>query len=300
MSDSSDPSTPAPVPGAEPALREAIRAILEPLARLAVARGLPYPVVEEMLKESFVRSAHAAHTSLPEHRRVSRVSAATGINRREVTRLLNVGEREAVPVRSYPTEVFAQWTTHAEYLDAARRPRTLPRLGPAPSFESLAHSVTRDMHPRSLLEELLRLGLAAHDEDTDTVSLAAESFVPSRDRQRMDAFLGANVGDHLRGAVANVLGDGRRHFEQAVFADGLSEQSLDQLRTLIGEHWKRVTADLVPALEKMIADDDASGKPLHRVRVGMFDYQAPVGPPAAPSVHEKKTAPRKQRRTGET
>ena len=232
MTDSRD-VPPNAAPGSEPALRDAMRAILEPLAQLAVARGLPYTTVEEMLKEAFVRSAHAAHPSLPEHRRVSRVSAATGINRREVARLLDTETREAVPVRSYPNEVFARWTTHPEYLGPKRRPRTLPRSGPAPSFESLAQAVTRDMHPRSLLEELLRLGLAAHDEAGDTVRLLVESFVPSRDRQHMDAFLGANVGDHLRGAVANVLGGGRRHFEQAIFADGLTEESLQRLHALV-------------------------------------------------------------------
>ena len=43
---------------------------------------------------------------------------------------------------------------------ARRAPRALPRVGPAPSFESLAQEVTRDVHPRALLEELLRLKLA--------------------------------------------------------------------------------------------------------------------------------------------
>jgi hypothetical protein len=271
----------AATPGEPAALHDAVRALLAPLAQLAVARGLTYAAVDEMLREAFVRVAHAAHPGLPEHRRVSRISAATGINRREVSRLTAQAERAPTRARSYPNEVFAHWTTDPAYLDAAARPRRLPRLGPAPSFESLAQSVTRDMHPRSLLEELLRLGLAQHNPADDSVTLARESFVPRGDQGRMDAFLGANVGDHLSAAVANVLGDGRQHFEQAVFADGLSKASLEALRGIIAAHWRTLTNELVPKLEKMLGDDAGAGVGAgQRVRVGLFSYEAPVAPEA--------------------
>jgi hypothetical protein len=299
-----EPADTPPPPGEQPALLEAVRALLVPLAQLAVARGLNYAVVDEMLRAAFVAAAHAAHPGLPEHRRVSRISAATGINRREVTRLTAAQQRATARSRSYPNELFAHWTTDPQYRDAQGRPRRLPRLGAAPSFEALAQAVTRDMHPRSLLEEMLRLGLALHDEADDSVALAIESFVPRGDRARMDGLLGANVGDHLSAAVANVLGDGRQHFEQALFADGLSAQSLQSLRPVIAEHWRALTAELVPRLEKLIEDDARAGLDSeHRVRIGLFSYQAPVAPTAAAlpaAAPQKKPAARKRRRDGGT
>lgn len=301
----SDPQTPEDAPAGPadaPALRAAVRALLVPLARYAVARGLPYAAVDAMLREAFVAEAHAAHPNLPEHRRVSRISAATGLHRREVTRLL-AAEAEGSPparTRSYPNEVFAHWTTDPQYLDAQHRPRVLPRLGPAPSFETLAQAVTRDKHPRSLLEELLRLGLATHDAQRDRVTLARDAFVPSGDRERMDGFLGANVGDHLAAAVDNVLGDSRRHFEQAMFADGLSEASLHRLRELIGAQWRTLTSELVPVLEKMIEDDAKDPRAAdRRVRVGLFSYEAPAdapAPPADPAVPAARRAAKKTAR----
>ena len=63
-------------------------------------------------------------------------------------------------------------------------------------------------------------------------------FVPHGDRARMLQYLGHNVGDHLAGAVANVLADGSRHFEQAVYAEGLSEASVREAWQHIGELWK--------------------------------------------------------------
>lgn len=301
-----DPHTSLP-PGEHPALLEAVRQLLQPLARLAVARGLTHATVDEMLRAAFVEVAHAAYPQLLEHRRVSRISAATGINRREVTRLLEARTQESAPARSYPSEAFARWTTHSEYLDKEGRPRELPRLGASPSFETLAQSVTRDMHPRSLLEELIRLGLAQHDETTDTVALNRDAFVPRGDEARMVGFMGANLGDHFQAAVDNVLAVGSEHFEQAVYADGLSDASLAQLRELVTGYWQSLTADLVPRIEKMIADDDAAGigstaGPGNRMRIGLFSYQVPVVSPASASREPtaKKVAPRARRRPGES
>ena len=71
------------------ALMAAMRAILEPVARLAVARGLPYAALEEVLKQAVVAAAGAAHPDIAAHRSVSRIATATGINRREVGRVLD-------------------------------------------------------------------------------------------------------------------------------------------------------------------------------------------------------------------
>ncbi|HRP29459.1 MAG TPA: DUF6502 family protein, partial [Burkholderiaceae bacterium] len=170
-------------------------------------------------------------------------------------------------------EVFARWSSDPHYRDAKGRPRKLARQGPAPSFEALAQSVTRDVHPRSLLDELLRLGLAAADAADDSVALVHDAFVPRGDAARMLGFLGDNVGDHLSGAVANVLGDGRRHFEQAVFADELSAQSLEATRATISAQWHALAAALVPQLEDAIAADRAAGRAQdQRLRIGLFSY----------------------------
>lgn len=268
-----------PSSGTEPqALLDALRAVLLPLARLAVARGLPYAALEEILKQVMIQAAAEAHPQLPPHRSVSRISTATGINRREVTRLTQHSARpRRRPVRSPANEVFTHWLASPAYRAVDGSPLPLPRLGPAPSFESLAQEVTRDVHPRSLLDELLRLQLASLDEATDTLTPRSPGFVPGADRERMLGFLADNVGDHLSGAVANVVGDGRRHFEQAIFADGLSDESLAAVRLLIGEQWKSMLAALVPPLERCVeADGQLPLQEHRRVRIGLYAYHEPT------------------------
>jgi hypothetical protein len=263
------------------ALLQAVDALLVPLAQLAVAKGMPCAVVEGRLRQAFVRAARDAHPDLLPHRMVSRIATATGLSRREVTRLTQTA---ANPRRRQPVaaEVFALWANDPQYRDARGRPRKLPRQGDAPSFETLAQSVTRDVHPRSLLDELLRLGLAAHDAVGDSVALVNDAFVPRGDTERMLGFLGHNVGDHLGAAVANVLGDGRQHFEQAVFADELSAQSLEAMRESIEAQWRDLCSALVPQLKALIDADHAAGRPQEqRLRVGLFSYSERMPEPAA-------------------
>lgn len=281
-------------PAAPPdALASALRQLLAPLARLALARGITHATLDELLKQALVAAADQAHAALPPHRRVSRITTATGIHRREVTRL--VGELregaalQAPPARSHASELFTHWRTDRAYADRRGSPAELPRQGAAPSFETLAQAITRDVHPRSLLDELLRLGLAAHDAERDTVRLVREAFVPQGDSARMLQVLGRNVGAHLEGAVDNLLLDNRRHFEQAIFAEGLGEASMAEFRTLVRDQWQSTLDALVPALQALIARDAAEPAPAdaalparHDVRLGLYTHAQPQ--PGAPDV----------------
>lgn len=273
------------------ALARAVEALMRPLAALAVARGLPYAVVEAELKRAFVAAALAAHPGVPPHRAVSRVSTATGLGRREVTKLLEDRASPAVAKgRSVAAQVFTRWLSDGQWCTPKGRPRILPRQGVAPSFEALAQSVTRDVHPRSVLDELCRLGLAELDAQ-DRVHLLSERFVPNRDRARMLAFLGDNVGDHLAAAVDNVLGeaaDAPRHFEQALFADELSTDALRAARDMVREHWQSLLSQASPALEQLMdADREAGRAQDHRLRIGLYTYAEPMVGASAP--HEPTT-----------
>ena len=263
------------------ALAEALAAVLRPLARLAVARGLPFGEAEERLKRAFVEAAQGVAPAAS--RQVSRIATATGINRREVTRLLEAAPAAAAArPRSVASEVFAHWTTARRFRERRGAPRVLPRVGQGASFETLAQSVTTDVHPRSILAELVRLGLATHDAERDTVALVGDAFVPRGDTLRMLGLVGDNVGDHLAAAADNVLGDAPRHFEQAVFADALSADSLQRVRALVTAQWKALIEALVPALEQMIEDDRTRGRALdQRLRIGLYAYHAAALPLAA-------------------
>lgn len=289
---SNDAAFPAEAP-ADPALTEALRALLRPLAELALAHGVPFQAAQALFRQAYVDAACAVSQDALPHRRVSKISTATGLHRREVSRLLQTDAPAAPPPRSLPVELFTRWLADARCRNTQGQPMALPRQGDFPSFEALAKSVTRDVHPRSLLDELVRLKLVAWDGEADTVRLQAEAFVPRDDRARMLGFLAANVGDHLRGAVSNVAGAAAPHFEQAIFADELSAQSVAAVRGLIAPQWQSLLSALVPELERLIAEDAQAGRVQdQRLRIGLYEYHAPMhGGPATPALPSAPVVP---------
>lgn len=290
------PASAAPTPPTDQeVLLDALRGVMAPLARLAVDRGLTFASAEEALKQAFVHAARDEQLALglAPNRLVSRISTATGINRREVTRLVqSAGSAPPVPEASLASQLFTRWLSDRN-MRVRGKPRPLPRQGDAPSFEALARSVTQDVHPRSLLDELCRLQLARWDTDADTVTLIQDGFTPRGDWQRLLGFLGNNVGDHLQAAVQNVLADEPVHFEQAVFADGLSAESVEMLRALARRHWKTLLSEAVPLLENRIEEDALSGGTAHRrVRLGLFTYHEDTAAPPAADAEGATAAPK--------
>jgi Family of unknown function (DUF6502) len=276
MSDSSSADELASSSG--PALA-AFKDVLAPLARLAVSRGVRYAELDELLKSALIEAARQAHADVPVQRAVSRISAATGINRREVTRLVQAQEPARQRPKSAVTEVFARWVSEAQYGADTQGRRLLPRLGDAPSFEALAASVNKDVRPRTLLDELCRLGLARINDD-DTVELIKDNFVPSSDEAQMLGFLGSNVGDHLMAAVDNVISPGVRHLEQALFSNELSAHSIEEVRPEVGVLWKGLVQTLAPVVQQLMDEDRAVERPQdQRLRIGMYMYSGPSQAP---------------------
>ena len=256
----------------------AVEAIVLPLARLCVAQGLPVDHVQEVLERAYVRAARERlrDSGATGARDVSQVATATGLSRRDVARLDSAMLPRRVQKPSPVNQIYLRWSTSKRLRDRTGQARALPRSGKAPSFESLAQSVTRHVHPRSLLDEMLRQELVTLSDDGQTVMLQANRFVPSKDDAQLYGFLGANVGDHLAAATANVIRREHSHFEQAIFADELSLGSAESLHQLVGLQWQRVLAELVPEIERLIADDKAAGRAAnHRARIGLFTFHEP-------------------------
>jgi hypothetical protein len=45
---------------------------------------------------------------------------------------------------------------------------------------------------------------------------------------------------------------------------------------LVGAQWQRMLAELVPEIERLIADDQAAGRAAnHRARIGLFTFHEP-------------------------
>lgn len=283
------PTVPDAPPAPDAADREALLLrtaveVLLPLARLCVAQGLHYAKAGELFKRAYVHAARERRAAAGDAagRDVSQVATATGLSRREVARLGAAGAPRALQRTTPATQLLTKWLADRSLRHRNGRVRKLPRQGPAPSFEAMAQAVTRHVHPRSLLDEMLRLGYVKLVDDGASVVPLPVRVVPEADEARLYGFLAANVGDHLSAAVANVLHRDRRHLEQAIFSHSVSGVAVAAAQALVAAQWTHLLATLVPALERLIDEDHAAARAAdHRLRVGLYAYHEPL--PAAPA-----------------
>jgi hypothetical protein len=262
-----------------PVLLRAVRHLLRPLVRLLVRSGVAFPQLSDLLKEVYVEVADTDFTLGGKPNSDSRVSLLTGVHRKDVRRLRGAEvSDDAVPV-SLGARLVAMWLADPLYLESARaeggtaaderRPKAIPRQGPAPSFEHLVESVCRgDLRARVMLEELERLGVIRLD--GDHVHLLQDAFLPSRSLEEKAFFLGKNIHDHLAAADHNLKGGEPPMFDRSVYYNNLSQASIDEISQLVNE---QATAMLkvvnVIAREKQ-QQDHAVDAPKQRFNLGAF------------------------------
>jgi hypothetical protein len=261
-------------------LLPALQYLLRPLIRLLIARGVTYPMLADLLKRLYVQVAlrdfrlgDAAPTD-------SRVMLLTGVHRKDVHRLRTAAqEAEPMPESvALGTQLVAAWITRREFTDARRHPRPLPRLagkGRGRSFEELVASVSKDIRPRSVLDEWLRLGIVTLD-DKDRVVLRTSAFVPGKNFDAMAFYLGHNVHDHIAAAVHNLLGEGDPYLERSVHYDALDPESVQALAALAKTAGMKALQALNRKAMASEARDRRSSAQKRRFTFGIYFFEAPA------------------------
>jgi hypothetical protein len=265
--------TPDRLQAEQNALLAVLQQLLSPLAELCLAKGISIQAAEQVMRRAYVQAATAACEDQGSARLTSRISTMTGLTRREVARLQSDEVPDQPQTRTVATDVLTYWSSQSEYVNKKGLPIRLPRTGESPSFEALAASVTKDVHPKSILADMVRLGLVTHNESNDTVSVVHDIFVPTTDWPRMVGFMGANVGDHLQASVDNVLHGGNKHFEQSLLADELSQESLEAAKAMITTQWRDLMTHMGPQLQSLMDQDKALGREqTQQLRIGLYSY----------------------------
>ncbi len=97
---------------------------------------------------------------------VTSASAIAAISRRH--RRLPAGAETVPQSVSVGAQVIARWVAVPPYADGRDNPRVLPRgweTARRPTFDRLVASVTTDVRPRAVLDDLLSHGLVALEDD---------------------------------------------------------------------------------------------------------------------------------------
>ena len=276
--------------------------LLGPLIELLMKQGVGYPSLTKALRTAFVDAARRQLSREGSNATDAAISLRSGVHRKEV-KALNQTERDdqrRQPERalSIAEQVFTRWTTDAKYKDKHGRPDVLALSGPAPSFDSLVSSVTRDFSRRTLLDELVRIGLA-QVEDDHVVALA-NHMVPTKALAELAQLFGDSLHDHMAAGTANILAaqqDKPAPFlEHSMYANGLSDLSVEQLSALATSVWKPAFNQMVgAATQRYELDRDNNHR--GRLRFGVYLYSESDDSPATVPKPAKKKARKLSKKT---
>ncbi len=237
--------------------------------------GVTFPLFADMVRSVYVDVARRELLPDPRSRTDSRVSLLTGVHRKELRRQREPEPNQEPPVVTRSSLLLARWLGARPYVDAAGQPLPLPRSGPAPSFENLVESVTRDVRARAVLDEWLAQGLVSLT-DTGEVRLRADAYVPREGGEAQLFYFARNLHDHLAAAAANVSdASGQAPFlDRGVHYDGLSPEAASRLQALARDAAQKFLVEMNrEALA--IADADASpdtDRATRRVNLGLFMF----------------------------
>jgi uncharacterized protein DUF6502 len=217
----------------------AVESVFEPLAQLLVEHGISSPQAETLLRAVCVHQAAKIGGSRAKRPNVSRIALVTGIDRAEVSRILESPPAVGLALearRNRANRVLVGWHSDPRFLDRDG-PLVLPIKDEdrrRPSFWTLVNRYAPGVYPGLILSELFRVG-------------AAEKLADQRVRARMRQYEA-------------------KHFSDEVLRE-MGTRVRDLLRTLLSNateaKWPRifrvvetlnVDARFLPLIRKMFSD----------------------------------------------
>ena len=205
---------------------------------------------------------------------VSRVSAMTGISRKEVRRIRDLvscygsNPREEISLLG---DILHHWYTDKDFLDSDGRPIPLPADGKGTTFELLAKRCAGDLPSGALKIELLRTGAVALTEDGKLVPKRRQA-VP----ERLDDRLITSLSFNLYGLASTIAFNsdpkrtGAGRIERFVQSEHIPLESKANVRASLRDRIDRFTLDLDNMFSKT---REISAQGMSRVGVGVYYFE---------------------------
>ena len=140
-------------------LFKSLSALLRPIVSLAIKRSFKIMDFVEMLKLVFVEVAKEELVKQNKKVSASKVSAMTGVHRRDIARLESTKEK-IDPKPNLLSKIIVQWRHHPNFTTKSGAPKVLNTKGADSEFAQLVESVNGgDLSAYAILFEMERLGI---------------------------------------------------------------------------------------------------------------------------------------------
>jgi hypothetical protein len=241
-------------------LNTSILKLLRPLVRLLLRNGVTYGDFADLSKWVFMDVASKEFGVPGRKQTVSRVSVITGLTRKEVSRLQKIETPDDSAIAhqyNRAARVISGWLRDKRFQDKSGDPAPLDFDKGKNSFTDLVREHSGDIPPRAILDELMRVGTVAKDED-GKISLITDGYVPRTGEIGKLHILGTDV-QFLLSTIDYNLQQGALmpRFQRKVSYNNLPTEALSEFRRLSAEK----SQGLLVELDKMLSQQDRDTNP---------------------------------------
>jgi hypothetical protein len=244
--------------------------IMEVLTDWLVNSGVGYNDFSTAIRPLFYNAAIKELEKIQQKKTDSSLSILSGIDRRDIRSFRQQNNvHKPLPITKYdstisvPARVITLWL----YL---KLPYKIPFSQNENSFENLVREISSEKHPRSILLELKRLGLVS--EESESVILNTHSFTPSPESNEIKSLFVSNIRDHLSSGIKNITYKQDNFLEQAIFADELTEKSINILRELSNSLWADFSKKILSAALECCKEDEGRVDANKRFKLGVYQF----------------------------
>lgn len=263
-------------------IANAMKRVFRPFVKLMLANNLTYTFIIDVIKALFVEVADQEFSQQDKRTTDARISLMSGVHRKDVKRLreLQPDVEDVMPENvSLGSQLVAVWNANPKYLNTEGMPKPLARFSSTnseESFEALVRSLSTDIHPRAVLDEWLRLGVARVDDD-NFVHLTTDMYIAQEGFEEKVYYFGHNLHDHAEAAISNVMSSGSDEsqpsfLERCVHYDTLSVESVNEITALAKKLGMRNLREINKFADALAVSDANKPEANMRMTYGIYYY----------------------------
>jgi len=257
-------------------LSTAVQTLLRPLVRVLLRNGVAYGSFAELAKKVYVDVAFDEFAPEKKKQSMSRVSALTGLTRKEAKRLheLQQSDTEESEQRyNRAVRVISGWVNDPEYHNPQGRPADLPIDGKTGSFSALVKKYSGDVTTQSMLAVL---GVASSiEKNGDRVRLIQHAYVPGQDAAEKLRILGTDAAELIATIDHNLVsGENALRYQRKVSSLRVNSSALPAFQVLSAQKAQALLEELDAWLTEHEVDSEPHSEPCPYVSLGIYYYES--------------------------
>ena len=253
---------------------ECLKLLMKPIVRFCLRHSLHIQDVLESAKILFTELAAEEMERSGDQPNVARLSAMTGLQRREVMRIFRDSDTREEP-QGLVRRVIGQWQQDKRFLTKSRKPKVLSFDGDDSEFRELVRTLSNDLTAGTVLMELERVG--AVEQVRGGIKLKSRLYVPTGDLRAGYALLSEDIDDLTTAVEENLLQKlDPPHMHIKTMYDNIDPDSMDDIRNWMyreGSALHQKARNFISKFDRDInPGEKKNGKPGARVVLGTFSH----------------------------